>query len=401
MGSFFPGVFGWVLSLATSECGSWLAASGRNGVVRVFDIDAVLQFDNQFFSGIALRPAHQVGIWKNPPGCFFLDGQDHLHSTLPTRDSSHLPLRCHSAFVDSSKGIVLAALPEEIRALHPETGEPLRCHPVRAGNRISMAINSDRSRLAVLERKRIVVYDVSGDFSILRELVVIPLDALLTEDDFHKAGLRDDLPIAFCGDDRLVVPLERIVFVRVSEGNMMTTPDLHHRLAIVKIQDQAITPAFQYEGFCTALTVLTGGAQVVVGVGDQMVSTVRTGEELEVTGSVLLEGPKTGVFVLDESAQVVQRFYGSTEADLGVSSMAACPSAKLLAVAFRSGRVRLAKLLTPDWMSSICLDYSATALEFADEGTHLLAADDGGGTAYWPVVHKLRIITGLPERNEA
>ena len=207
MGSFFPGVFGWVLSLATSECGSWLAVSGRNGVVRVFDIDAVLQFDfdKQLFSAIAFQPAHQVGIWKAPPGCFFMDGQNHLHSTLTTRDSRHLPLRCHAAFVDSSKGILLAALPEEICVLLPETGEPLKCHRVRGGTRISMAINSDRSRLAVLERKRIVVYDVLDDFSTLRELAVILLDALLTEDDFHLAGLRDDLPIAFCDDNRLVV----------------------------------------------------------------------------------------------------------------------------------------------------------------------------------------------------
>jgi WD40 repeat protein len=393
-GSFFPGVYGWVLTLAVSKCGSWLAAAGRSGLVRVFDISTVLNSDKQkLLQGLAFRPVRQVSIWKQPPGCFFMDGQHHLLSTLKTRHTSHLPLRCNCWCTDFPRGVVFVATREEIRILRADTGEPIRCHRVKPASRISMALNGDASKLAVLEHDQVKIYRVSPDYSNIIELVAVSLRDFLLKDDTHLPTFRGGLPITFCSDDdRIIVPLESTLVLPLSLDNTMTVPTLEHGLAFVDVSNQIVTPtAVRYNGFCTALNSRLGVGELLVGVGDQYVQTVKQDGANTVRDTFMVESPEPGVLLLDVQTEKAQRFYRSSSADLGVTDLTTYSTTGLLAVAFRSGRVRLASLRDSGWICSVCLDYPAMGIEFDDQDSRLFVADDGAGTASWPVVHEFKL----------
>ena len=391
-GAFVPGVHGWVLCMAISQDDALLAVAGRSGVVTVFETETIFAHDQTVWETQAAPPIQQVTVSEEPPGCYFMDSTHHFHSTLKTRHSSYLPLRCSCACADTARGVLFAAMPEELRVLRANTGEPIACHDLPNSARLSMTLSATGDILAVLERKTLAVYQITQDYSRLDEIARVPFDHLLEKSHDHLPVFREHLPIVVCNDNQhVVVPIERVPLIHMAEDKVMSSPDESHELGIVSIGAQRITERVKYAGYCTALTTWTDDRSVLIGLGSISVRVVQSDEPEVTTGTVLSSCLEPRVQLLDANTYTFSRAYGCPPADLGVTSITMDTSSMRVVVTYRSGRTRL--LTVPDLKSvcSICLDHATMASTFTAQGSHVLIADDGNGTAFLPVVHTFEV----------
>lgn len=379
---FRPAVEGWILSLAFSDCGRWLAVAGRSGTVRLFAVDDLLDRgragDPSVRTQVGYRPA-RVELSKSESVCYFLDLSNRLYATNPSVDSRYLPLPCNAFAMDPVRSMVMAALPGSIRRLDDRTGKYLGDSPIETKRGDSMAISPDGSQLVVIGDRRVRVYRLEPDGSVAGETACADLDI----------KLRPGVPIVFLDSDRVLFPLDAVPHAdarRVPSRTMVvvewTPVEVRHRLAILNLRRGELKPCkVTYSGWCQAICPVGQGIAAVA-VGDPLCSYIENGR----SQVAWIEAEDAGIILYSWKADEVVGRLPALPRDAGATSLATDASTNTLVASFRRGRVRIGSLAPLRWVHSIRLPGSVTASTMRPSGLWELV-DDGISNDYWPMVH--------------
>lgn len=379
---FRPAVEGWIMSLAFSSCGTWLAVGGRHGTVKIFEVDSLLRRSEDEIQGTwIVGTLSRTEIVEDGRGCYFMDSTDHLYSTLPAADSRYLPLQCHAAFaMDLARKQVVAGIPGAIRRLEMDTGKYLQDCPVPVKCVSSLAISPDGSTLVVIGDRRICALRLRADGMIEKEIASAELDAV------PRAGL----PIVFLGSQRVLFPQDvmKVLEMKKIAGREellfgLQNVDTEHRLMVFRLDDAKLEPGgFTYHGWCNAICDVGKAGILGLAIGDALYAGMEAGKQY----MTYQPSPDAGIVLYSwETGKVVSRLPARPN-DEGAVGLAASPDANCLVASFRHGRLRLASLEPLEWRQSVRVPGFVGAVSSLPGGS-FACADNGVGTNSWPVVH--------------
>ncbi len=174
--NFWPGVSGWIISLQFSPCGNFLAVGGKNGILRLFSIEAIMtKQDDTLFTNIPRGPIEKGFVHNFSSGNFFLDFEAHLYGSGDKIDSHYLPQVCHSFCIGPKSGIIVIAMQNNIRIIDPISGKPEHIHKLPESHRLTICLSSDEQKIGRTRVEKIVLYEVGDWKKPPEEIRTIPL----------------------------------------------------------------------------------------------------------------------------------------------------------------------------------------------------------------------------------
>jgi hypothetical protein len=380
---FWPGVRGQVSSLCFSPCGTYLASAGSNGVVRVFESDAVRQACETTSigqRGFPAGPINDVRFCDRSNDLVFLDRNHKVRTDSPTADSRYLPFGCNCFCIDQARDRIVAARHDDIHFLTPSTGKPESCRKIGGAEKHSMTISSDGRFMALIENDRLFIYEISDHEPVILQRLDLPLTQFLAVQTLPL----NRAPLRFCRNGKLLaVPLESTVLESQYEHREFI-PDLRRNLLFVEVPSGQIVGSIGYRGFCTALDEIPERDILIVGLGRGV---VHVGSQ-----EVICESPKDAIlFFSIEEGRCLQSRRLIAE-DLGVMGVAVERETHFkgcIVVAFESGRIRLTSLHSDCWAASICLPDPAVGVRFRHGIVQV--ADSGARRGNWPALNQFTL----------
>ena len=385
---FFPGVRNWILNLAFSPCGQYLAVGGRGGGVRVFPVDEALKHQNrQIIASLPVGPVEKALFLPDENAALFFDSKRTLFSTTRVCNQ-YIPLHCGSFCLDTHRGLIVAALPDAYYFLDVRTGQPrhilnVPCYYRKSG----MAISPDGRWLAVIEYSRLVFYELNDLKNPPKECLAVPLIDL--EEKISQEGPRDGLPIVFLpGRPLMAVAIEPYPLLHeISPG---VYPDIEfqkHALHIINIHSGQKEANIPYEGCCTVLAIDPEGDLLALGTGGVWNYLVDAGGSAY-KGMGYFSKPS--VLLYSTRTWMLLGIYHIPREDGGITGIVIDPKVDLLGVSCSSGRIRLASLSRLGWVTSVVLSDGALNLG-SFPGRLIKVIDNGASAGFWPRLHAFEL----------
>lgn len=403
---FYPGVKGWIMSLAFSPKGKYLAVGGRNGVVRIFELESLLQeLDN-------IDPDSRLDFHLSPPveqltfisekEYIGLDHAGYLFSSSSELLTNYLPLRCKGFCYDSVNDKVVVAFPDEFSIREPRSGKPHRSFPYKAYRHpLSMSISSDRKWLAVLEPRRLVMY-VLGDQ--LLEKWSIPVTCLIAHDDKGVGHMqfRRNIPILFNHENSfLFVPAEPLQNPVVREMNLIKNEIIYYNnLYVLDVFSGSRVSDIKYEGFCTALAEDPDRNLLIMGLGNIRIPIKMDGEKYP---SQFINFPSSSPGIILYSTQDWSMLrncdYPLPMDNSGITGICLDSTTGILIIGCSSGAVivyRFSKRgcapLEMERLTAIRLPNSVQCITIKANEKKVGILDNGVSTDGWPVLYQFDVM---------
>jgi NACHT domain- and WD repeat-containing protein len=369
---FSSGVAGWVLSLAFSACGRFLAVGGRNGGVRIFAVGKAPEAATftQVPRGDAVR-----ATWLEDEGpCVFEDGEEYVFSTGARVSTAQLPLKIVTHCADRARGLVLAILQDHrLRAIDPQDGHSVFEQTLPPAARHAATVAADGSTLALLEDDGVTLMVWQPGSQRWAPSRRLPLD---------RGDWRHNLPLQLSRDGaRLFLPLETVIS-GTRTGRELKIPDLPRRIVALDTTTGRQLFAIPYAGFCTALVECPREDVVIAAFGDGPVPLSDTMVWHRVDRGVRAHSLVDGrlLWSLD-----------TPEAELGITGLDLDPAQEMIATTSRAGYVRLAPLRGDGWSACVRLPSGALGPRFGRTGRSLWVADVGRENNHWPAEHEFLV----------
>lgn len=391
---FNSGITNWVIGLAFSPCGKYLAIGGRGGMLKIYAIANLLDFEEEKTSQLSLSNAIKVDFIGNDQ-ILYWDKIRRLFTSQPDISTRNFPISFTSYCHDKEHNIIVGAANSNLYIIDAVYGNPL--YTIKVCNVkeeiISICIASNGNLMSILSSKHLYLYTYNNQWNYEK---MIALNKELGEYRWNYYKFNDNLSMTFCNNNTvLALFIEEIPMatadVELNTYNY-TSPDAKSYLCIIDIQKDQIIRNIQFNGFCTSLIYDEKENNLFLGKGKKNIylkdNKIKEKLKYNYIISSIYEPAVYQYSTIDFS---YIKKYTLHDIDEGVTDIRLLPDMKLIAVACDGGSLRIASLDDDKWLTSIHLAGCIRRIHYISGNNTLIIADDGLLTGGVPRQYEFRI----------